>query len=136
CAYLILKTPSIWNTTVPDGNPNGYGGTYKQRATGYLSKVDQSLSAYVTRWFVDSSTFKIHTPTDSRWSPASGGDTAETAWNRQALFVMAYQYSAECHDILADNPSYLSFYKNVVNAFNTWFTPGYPSGWSVYSTSG
>src|SRR5689334_24935721 len=33
CAELILQTPSIWNTTVPDGNPYGYGVTYFQRAT-------------------------------------------------------------------------------------------------------
>ena len=136
CALLILETPSIWNLTVPDGNPYGYGTTYKQRAQTYLSKVDQSINNYLTVWFVNSSTFRIHTPTDSRWSPASGNDTAETAWNRQALFVMAYQYSAECHDILGDNPSYLSFYKNVVDAFNTWFTTGYPNGGSFYYTSG
>jgi Ricin-type beta-trefoil lectin domain-like len=136
CALLILETPAIWNLTVPDGNPYGYGATYKQRAQTYLSKVDQSINNYISVWFVNSSTFRIHTPTDSRWSPASGNDTAETAWNRQALFVMAYQYSAECHDILGDNPSYLSFYKNVVNAFNTWFTTGYPNGGSVYYTSG
>jgi len=136
CALLILENPSIWNTTVPDGNPNGYGATYKQRATGYLSKVDSGLSAYLTKWFVDPNTFRIHTPTDSRWSPASGNDTAETAWNRQALFVMSYQYAAKCHDILGDNPSFLPLYKGVVNAFATWFVTVYPNGGAEYYTSG
>jgi Ricin-type beta-trefoil lectin domain-like len=136
CALLILETPSIWNNTIPDGNPNGYGSTYKARALTYLSKVDSGLSAYITKWFVDSSTFKIHTPSDSRWSTASGGDTAETAWNRQALFVSAYNYAAQCHDILGDNPSFLPLYKGVVNKFATWFVTGYPSGGSVYYSSG
>jgi predicted nucleic acid-binding Zn ribbon protein len=30
-AQLILHTPSLWNQTVPDGNPYGYGATYRQR---------------------------------------------------------------------------------------------------------
>lgn len=136
CALLILQTPSIWNNTVPDGNPYGYGTTYYQRATNYLAHVDSGLSAYITKWFVNSSTYRIHTPTDSRWAPASGNDTAETAWNRQALFVMAYQYAAECHDTLGDNPSFLPLYKGVVNAFANWFITAYPNGGSVYYTSG
>jgi hypothetical protein len=135
CAKLILETPSIWNQTVPDGNPYSYGVTYKQRATNYLAKVDSGLSAYLTKWFVDTNTFRIHTPSDSRWLPASGGDTAETAWNRQALFVMAYQYAARCHDILGDNPSFLPLYKGVVNAFANWFIGVYPSGGGVYYTT-
>jgi hypothetical protein len=136
CAMLILQTPSIWSSTIPDGNPNGYGATYKQRATNYLAKVDSGLSQYLTRWFVDTNTFRIHTPGDSRWLPASNNDTAETAWNRQALFVMAYEYAARCHDILGDNPSFLSLYKNIVNTFATWFVTGYPNGGAVYYTSG
>src|SRR5271154_4095671 len=36
CALEILNTPSLWNTTVPDGNPYGYGVTYFQRATNYI----------------------------------------------------------------------------------------------------
>jgi len=135
CARLILETPSIWNLTVPDGNPYGYGVTYKQRATNYLAKVDQGLGQYTTVWFVDTNTFKIHTPSDSRWLPSSGHDTAETAWNRQALFVMAYQHAAECHDILGDNPSFLPLYKGVVNKFCSWFATAYPSGGSLYYTN-
>jgi autotransporter-associated beta strand protein len=136
CALLILQTPSIWNTTVPDGNPYGYGVTYKQRALTYLSKVDQGLSQYLTVWFVNPNTFRIQLPQDSRWLPASGNDTAETAWNRQALFVMAYQFAAECHDLLADHPAFLPTYKAVVNSFATWFVASYPSGGGVYYTSG
>jgi len=135
CALLILETPSIWNLTIPDGNPYGYGVTYKQRATNYLAKVDQSLNTYITKWFVDTNTFKIRTPSDSRWLPASAQDTAETAWNRQALFCMGYQYSAQCHDVLGDNPSYLSLYKNIVNKFCSWFATAYPGGGSLYYTN-
>src|SRR6185369_11647471 len=135
CARLILETPSIWNLTVPDGNPYGYGVTYKQRAQTYLAKVDQGLGQYITVWFVDTNTFKIHNPSDARWRPASGNDSAETSWNRQALFVMGYQHAAECHDILGDNPSFLSLYKGVVNQFATWFTTAYPSGGSLYYTN-
>jgi hypothetical protein len=136
CALLILQSPSIWSSTIPDGNPYGYGATYYQRATNYLGHVDSGLSAYLTKWFVNPTTYRIQTPTDSRWLPASGSDTAETAWNRQALFTMAYQYAAECHDILGDNPSFLALYKGEVSAFANWFTTAYPNGGSVYYTSG
>lgn len=132
CAYLILQDGAIWNDTVPDGNPNGYGVTYKERALTYLSKVDQGLSEYLTVWFVNPNTYRIQTPTDSRWSSASGNDTAETAWNRQSLFSQAYDYAARCHDLLGDNPSFLPLYKGVVNAFATWFVTAYPNGGAVY----
>src|SRR6185295_19989169 len=98
CAKLILENPSIWNTTVPDGNPYGYGVTYKQRAQTYVTKGDETLSEYFTPWFVNPTTFRIRKPTDPRWVNA-----AETSWNRQALTMTAYQNLGECHQILGDN---------------------------------
>jgi hypothetical protein len=121
CAWLILDNNAIWNQTVPDGNPNGFGATYKQRAQTYLSMVDDTLSQYFTRYFVNASTHRIQKPQDSRWSTNAGNQSC-TAWNRQMMFVMPYDYSARCHDILQDNPSFLSMYKDVVNQFATWFT--------------
>jgi len=130
-AKLILRNPSIWNTTVPDGNPYGYGATYRQRALTYVAKVDETLGEYFTVWFVNPTTFRIRKPTDPRWVNA-----AETSWNRQALTMMGYQNAAQCHELLGDNPTLLQFYKNVCNAFANWFVATYPSGGSVYYTSG
>ena len=52
CAKLILQNPSLWDATVPDGNPYGYGVTYFQRATNYLAKCDQANAEYSFKWFI------------------------------------------------------------------------------------
>jgi Ricin-type beta-trefoil lectin domain-like len=135
CAMLILENKAIWNTPVPDGNPYGYGVTYKDRAVRYLSEVDYVCNNYITTWFINSTTNRVRKPSDSRWSSNAGGQSC-TAWNRQWMFIMPYLYSARCHDILGDNPSYLSKYKDIVNQFATWFAAAYPSGGGVYYTSG
>src|SRR5213082_1053387 len=51
CAKLILQNPSLWNTTVPDGNPKGYGVTYLDRARTYLAKCDEANDEYSLKWF-------------------------------------------------------------------------------------
>jgi hypothetical protein len=114
CAYLILNTPSLASTTVPDGNPNGYGATYKARAQTYVNMLDPGMSSYFTHWFINSSTYKFQTPTDSRWVNDAGNQTC-TAWNRQMMFVNGYLRLAQCHDLLNDNPSFLSTYKAIVS---------------------
>ena len=133
CAWLILDNNAIWNTTVPDGDPFGHGATYKARAQRYLSEVDYVCNNYLSKWFINSSTRRVQKPQDSRWATNAGNQSC-TAWNRQWMFVMPYLYSARCHDILQDNPTYLSTYKDVVNQFATWFVASYPSGGGVYST--
>jgi hypothetical protein len=53
CARLILETPSIWNNTVPDGNPYGFGMTYKARAVTYLQQADYVNENYMRPWFIN-----------------------------------------------------------------------------------
>jgi hypothetical protein len=119
-AYLILQRPALWNLPVPDGNPRGFGVTYRERALTYLTRVDETLNTFFTSWFFDPLTLRVRKPQDPRWATNAGNESC-TAWNRQWLFVMPYLYSARCHDLLADNPSYLSNYKQIVNQFATWF---------------
>jgi hypothetical protein len=135
CAWLILSNSSLWNTTVPDGNSNGYGVTYKQRAVTYLANVDYTLANYFTKWFVNATTHRIQKPKDSRWA-SNAGDSSCTAWNRQMMFMLPYNFGARCHEILQDNATLLAFYQDVVDQFATWFVAPYPSGGGVYYTSG
>ena len=46
-AENILKTPEVWDEEVPDGDPNGYGKTFKERAVKYLELCDQTLRDYL-----------------------------------------------------------------------------------------
>jgi uncharacterized protein (UPF0179 family) len=134
CAKAILETPTIWNNTVPDGNPYGFGVTYLDRALKYLNEVDYVCETYLRVWFVNPSNNRIRKPTDPRWA-SNAGNQSVTAWNRQWLFVMAFLYSARCHDLLGDNPSYLATYKDIVQQFGTWFVAPFPIGGGVYYTT-
>lgn len=135
CARLILQTPSIWNNTVPDGNPYGFGVTYKARALTYLQQADYVNENYMRPWFINPANDRFRKPTDPRWA-ADAGNQSITAWNRQWLALSGFMYSAEAHDLLGDNPSYLTTYKNITQQFGSWFVAPYPSGGAVYYTSG
>src|ERR1700722_2441884 len=112
-ALNILQTPSIWNQTVPDGNPNGFGATYLQRAQTYISMMEYTTQNYFTRYFINPTTYEILPPTSPVW--AAFGENMD-AWNRQFLLINDYQRLAQCHAILADNPTLQSFYSNIVQA--------------------
>jgi autotransporter-associated beta strand protein len=102
CAKLILQTPAIWNLTVPDGDPYGYGTTYFQRATNYLAKCDEANSEYFLKWFIQPDTGLIVAPTNSAWTSL---DENVNAINREMMFTSGFQRLAEAHELLGDNPA-------------------------------
>ena len=113
CAKLILETPSIWNTTVPDGDPYGYGTTYYQRATNYLARCDQANEEYSLKWFIQAGTSLIVAPTNAAWVAFNENVSAN---NRQMMFTSGFQRLAEAHQILGDNPSLQAQYDAIVLA--------------------
>ena len=113
CAKLILKNPYIWNLTVPDGNPFGYGVTYFQRATNYLAKCDQANQEYSLKWFIQSGTSLIIAPSSNAWTVF---DENVNANNRQMMFTSGFQRLAEAHEILGDNPALVAQYDAIVKA--------------------
>ena len=133
CAKLILETPGLWNTTVPDGNPNGYGVTYYERATNYVGQLEYSEANYFNKYFVSSSNDQIVAPTNSAWT--AFGESVN-AWNRQMMFMSGWQRLAECHELLGDNPSNVALYNNIVQASINWFFNPSTSGLTSYTTNG
>jgi uncharacterized protein (DUF58 family) len=129
CARLILQTPSLWSSTVPDGNPHGYGVTYYQRALTYIAQMEVVQSNYMVLYFIDSGTHRITAPTSSAWTSLNENTTA---WNRQMMFMNGFQRLSECHQILGDNPANVALYDSVVSAAMSWFF----SGLSPYTASG
>lgn len=120
CAKLILQNPSIWNTTVGVGDPRGYGTTYKARAQTYLTKCDQTIDTFIIPiWVSAANGNKIYAPTN--WNGDGGANGGPVAWNRIAMFLAALQRSAECHEILADNPSRVTQLDGIVTANVQWF---------------
>jgi hypothetical protein len=104
CSLLILKTPSLWSQTVPDGNPHGYGATYLQRAKFYTARTDEANDQYSFKQFVTSANL-IRNP--ANWP--SGYHTME-ANNIQMMLDGGYQRDAEIHEILGDNAARVAKY--------------------------
>ena len=125
CAQLIIETPALWNTTVPDGNPHGYGVTYYQRATNYIAQMEVVQDNYMIQYFIDPSTHRITAPTSSAWTSLNENTTA---WNRQMMFMNGFQRLSECHQLLGDNPAKVTLYDSVVAAAVNWFFTGLSSG--------
>jgi hypothetical protein len=138
CAKLILQHPTLWKTTVPDGNPFGYGVTYKDRALAYIAKCDESNDDYFLKWFVEPGTHLIRPPTNQpAWTAINNN---VDAINRQMMFDGGYQRLAECHEILGDAPGRAKQYDAIVKASVTEcingiknFGPGEVNGHKVYN---
>jgi len=107
-ALLILQNPSLWNQTVPDGNPFGYGVTYFQRATNYVHKCDEGNDNYDHIFITSANT--IEDP--ANWP--SGFHTMN-ANNIQMMCLGDFERSAQCHEILGDDPARLAYYDMVVS---------------------
>lgn len=132
-ALLILQNPSLWNQTIPDGNPFGYGVTYFQRATNYVGKCDEANDNYDYIFFSPSNTI-ANPPT---W-PA--GYHTMFANNIQMMMLGDFQRSAQCHQILGDAPARVAYYNLVCsNAYlqcingMAAYQPGTTNGYPVYN---
>jgi hypothetical protein len=133
CAKLILQSEALWNATVPDGNPHGYGVTYFQRATNYIAQMEYSESEYFNPNFINQGNDQITAPTSSAWT--AFGESVN-AWNRQMMFLNGWQRLSECHQLLGDNPTNVSFYDAIVQASINWFFTASASGLTTYTTNG
>ncbi|HZR27840.1 MAG TPA: hypothetical protein VFA71_03600 [Terriglobales bacterium] len=134
----ILNTPSIWNNTVPDGDPNHFGATYLARAKTYVSMLEFSMSNSFTPYFIDPNTLLIRRPSTSLGYQS--GFHNVNAWNVMMMLIGAYQRLAQCHAILGDNPSLATMYTGIVKNTTDLFVKNglpysSPDGTTVYNWS-
>jgi hypothetical protein len=113
-AKLILQHPALGKTAVPDGNPFGYGATYKDRALTYLAKCDEANDDYFVKWFIQPGTHLIRDPENQPAWKAINNNL--NAINRQMMFDGGFQRLAECHEILGDAPERVKLYDAIVKA--------------------
>lgn len=129
CAKLILENHSLWNTTVPDGDPHGNGATYIQRAHTYIAQMDLVQDDYMLKWFINPTNYQIVAPTNAAWTAL--GESVNP-YNRQMMFLNGFQRLSECHQLLNDNPARVAEYDNIVKAaMNGFFSAVQP-----YTTNG
>jgi hypothetical protein len=103
CAQLIAQNPAIWNTSVGIGDPNGYGKTYRARASTYLQVVDTTMDLFYSTGFIHSDGF-MQTPSDPPWpDPNSANDAVP--WNQQGMICSALVRGASAHSLFNDGSS-------------------------------
>eukprot|EP01133_Synstelium_polycarpum_P015307 gene15307-18135_t len=117
CARSILVTPAIWTTTVPIGDPRGYGASYLQRAKTYVAGADLAISGHVFRSQLDLS--RNNTMWFAAANPYKGG--TPVPWNQVMMFTYAFQHLAIAHDILGDNATLAARYRLIVQTNIDWF---------------
>lgn len=134
-AYNILSTPSIWNNTVPDGDPNNFGTTYLDRTKTYVSMLEFSMSTSFTPYYIDPNTLLIRRPSTSQGYLSTFHNV--NAWNVQMMLLNAYWRLAQCHFILGDDPTLAAKYKTIVQKSTDMFVQNAkpltaPDGTPVY----
>ena len=118
-AENILQTPSMWDVEVPDGDPYGYGKTYKERALTYIKLCDQTLRDYLMVYLIndDYKAFQDSALTKS-------GDNCVDKfhpWNRQFMMVSGFIHGSACHKLLGDDPALAAEYDKVVQTLIDFF---------------
>lgn len=134
-AHNILSTPSVWNDTVPDGDPNQFGATYLARAQTYVSMLELTMDSSFTPYFIDPDTLLIRRPSTSQGYLSSFHNV--NAWNVQFMLLNAYWQLAQCHDILGDQPERVARYRSIVRNSTDMFVQNAlprtaPDGAAVY----
>jgi hypothetical protein len=119
CAVLILRNPAIWSTTVPSGDPFGFGATYKQRALKYVAMCDQSYASFLIKWFQTNGQWRF--PAQSTGYNGSTWYGSPLPWNQQMMENMGLIRLVDCHLILGDNPTLVSQYNTIVQTSVSWF---------------
>ncbi|MBK8091085.1 MAG: hypothetical protein IPK32_03560 [Verrucomicrobiaceae bacterium] len=122
-ARLILQNESLQGEKVPDGDPHGFGGTYRERARRYLREMDHTVDAFVLRWLVRADTLRYYSPNSPAYDSASrpGSSNLPVPWNQQMMLNNGFQRLAECHALLGDDASRLKRYEAIVQASVDWF---------------
>jgi hypothetical protein len=111
-ALNIVKTPAIAGEKVPDGDPNGYGATYLARAKTYVSMLEVSMSGFFNKYFLDPTTLTIKHPSSAAYNAL--GSNNVNAWNREMMFLHAWETLSQVHTVLGDNAALATMYKTIV----------------------
>jgi hypothetical protein len=120
CARLVLETPALWSTPVPDGDPKGYGATYLDRAKRYVKEADVAIDGHILKSQLD-----LSDQDRQKWAaavPSVGG--TNVPWNQQMMFDYAFQNLAIDHALLGDDPPRAAKYDAIVQASMDWFFHG------------
>src|SRR5581483_3502926 len=108
CAQLIAQNPALWNSGPAFGDPNGYGATYRARASKYLQIADTTLDLFWSAGFIHTDG-SMNTPANFP-DPNSANDAVP--WNQQGMILSGLIRSADAHSLFNDGDSHISKFRN------------------------
>ena len=117
-AKLILQTPSLWNTPVSVGDPNSYGGTYRERALTFIAEADRTASGYLKRFVNPAQSNRYYFTSSTYWGNSANDPVP---WNQQMMINNGFQRLAECYELLGTNPTRVTEYDGYVQTSIDWF---------------
>ncbi len=126
-AECILNTPSVWEETVPDGDPKGYGKTYLERAKTYVAMCNETMQEFMIPVYIDPETkHERYTEEASRSTmtdPASYSSRAGYAfpWNQQWMINHGFIHLAKANELLQGDAEMIAEYKEIVQVSLDWF---------------
>jgi hypothetical protein len=123
-ARLILQHEKLWQVIVPDGDPNGFGATYRERAVRYVREMDRTMDSFIFKWMVRPDTLRYYSPNSPLYDAVCvAGHTGNqpVPWNQQTMLNNGFQRLAECHRLLGDNAARVKQYDAIVKTSVDWF---------------
>jgi len=118
-ALNIIEAPSLANKTIPGGDPHHFGATYAARAKTYVAMLEHTMDAFFNAHFLDATMLTIHHPNSAAYNAL--GSNNVNAWNREMMFLHAWQTLAQVHAALGDDPArakkYAQITRNTVDLF-------------------
>ena len=122
-ARLILENPAIWNQTAP-ADRFGYGATCLERAKTYVRECQRSADATIVPWFVRSTKdgYRLYYPDSAAYfKSADGNEKGPIPWNQQQALVGGLLRLAQCHRLLNDGNTNISYYEKIAADAADWF---------------
>jgi hypothetical protein len=110
-ALNVARTPALWNKTIADRDPNGFGATYLARAKTYVAMLEHTMDAFFNKQFLNTTTLTIQHPSSAAYNAL--GSNNVNAWNRMMMFLHAWQTLSEVHAVLGDDAKRATMYKTI-----------------------
>lgn len=118
CALLILKTPALWDKTIPSGDAHQFGATYKERALKYIKEGDYLMDYWIIPHF-------IRTKESNHYyfpgSPNTYKSNDPAPWNQAWMLTNGLVRLVQCHVALNDDAARVAKYDAIIQPNINWF---------------
>lgn len=121
-AKHILNHPSLWDKTVPIGDPYGFGVTYKERAMKFIEESERTVEEFLLPTFVQEvdGVPKLVFPNTKEFQAVKGSTPDHPGkpimWNQQVLMWSGLMALNDVYELLEVNPEKIAYYDEIIQA--------------------